>query len=100
MGMSTESTIRVQETYPCSYGLTDGQVCEMYYVHSCRKSTTFPHNIKSLVNLETYYIVCVHVWMAGGGTVCSFYTNTLLKYSNLAIRHFCLGIIYYLKDLC
>lgn len=25
------------------------------------KPSTFLHNIKSLVNLETYYIVCVHV---------------------------------------
>lgn len=38
MGMSNESTIRVRETYPCGYGLTDDQVCEMYYVHSCREA--------------------------------------------------------------
>lgn len=94
IGRSTGRTIRVWGTYPCSYGLTDDQVCECTPSTPAVKPTTFPQNIKSLDNLETYSIVCVHVWMAGVGTVCSFHTNTLLKYSNLAIKDTSVLVLY------
>lgn len=66
------------------------------------KPTNFPPNIKPLINLETHHTVCVHVGLACVGTVCSFHTNPhsfeIVKSSNKG--YFCLGIIYYLKDLC